>query len=232
VLLGVPIALRGGGPGRVARLALVTAACLVTLAPWLIRCWIAFDQPVLISTNSGDLIAGANCANVYSGPHIGSWSFVCATGATGKNEADIAAKLRRRGVDYARDHAGRLPKVMFARALRPWGLYDPHGEVVGKTLGEGRSKTANWLALAACWALMALAAAAFVILRRRREPLFILAAPFALVLFVSVTSYGILRFRAPADVALVVLGAVALDALWARGRGRRQAPRSAASATS
>jgi hypothetical protein len=231
-LLGVPIALRGGGPGRVARLAIVTAACLVTLAPWLIRTWIVFDQPVLISTNSGDLIAGANCAQVYSGPHIGSWAFVCATGETGKNEADVASKLRRRGLDYARDHAGRLPAVTFARALRPWGLYDPHGEVVGKTLGEGRSTRANWLGLAACWALMALAVAAFVILRRRGQPLFILAAPFALVLLVSVTSYGILRFRAPADVALVVLGAVALDALWARARGRVQAPRSAAASTS
>ena len=60
---------------------------------------------------------------------------------------------------------------------------------------------------------MALAVAGFVVLRRRGQPLFILLAPFALVLIVSVTSYGILRFRAPADVALVVLGAVALDAL-------------------
>jgi hypothetical protein len=33
---------------------------------------------------------------------------------------------------------------------------------------------------------------------------------------VSVTGYGILRFRAPADVVLVLLGAVALDALLRR----------------
>jgi hypothetical protein len=204
----------------------------VVLAPWLIRCWIVFDRPVFISTNSGDLIAGANCAAVYSGPHIGSWAFACATGATGRNEADVAAKLRRRGFDYARDHAGRLPAVTVARALRPWGLYDPHGEVVGKTLGEGKSTTANWLGLVACWVLMALSVFAFVVLRRRGQPLFILAAPFVLVLLVSVTSYGILRFRAPADVALVVLGAVALDALWARVAGRLQAPRSAAASTS
>jgi dolichyl-phosphate-mannose-protein mannosyltransferase len=234
VLLGVPIALRAapGGLSAVARFALVTGACVVVLAPWLIRCWIVFDRPVFISTNSGDLIAGANCGAVYSGPHIGSWAFACATGATGRNEADVAAKLRRRGFDYARDHAGRLPAVTVARALRPWGLYDPHGEVVGKTLGEGKSTTANWLGLVACWVLMALSVFAFVLLRRRGQPLFILAAPFALVLLVSVTSYGILRFRAPADVALVVLGAVALDALWARVSRRLQAPRSAAASTS
>jgi 4-amino-4-deoxy-L-arabinose transferase-like glycosyltransferase len=236
LLLGIPIALRAAGEsvrlGPVARFAIVTVACVVTLAPWLVRCWIAFDQPIFISTNSGDLIAGANCAAVYSGPRIGSWAFSCATGVTGKNEADVAAKLRRRGFDYARAHKGRLPAVTFARALRPWGLYDPRGEVVGKTFGEGRSTTANWLGLAACWALMVLSVFAFVLLRRRGQPLFILAAPFALVLLVSVTSYGILRFRAPADVALVVLGAIALDALWARVAGRLQAPRSAAASTS
>jgi hypothetical protein len=213
VLLGLPIVWIRGRPGRVWRLAVVTGACVVTLAPWLIRCWIVFDEPVFISTNSGDLIAGANCADVYSGPHMGSWSFACATGATGANEAEIGDRLRKRGLDYARDHAGRLPVVAAARALRPWGFYDPDGEVVGKTLGEGRSEAANWAGLVACWALLALAVFGFVALRRRGQPLFILAAPFALVVLVSVTSYGILRFRAPADVALVVLGAVAIDAL-------------------
>jgi hypothetical protein len=220
VLIGLPIVWIRGRPGRAWRLAVLTGACVVTLAPWLIRCWIAFDQPVFISTNSGDLIAGANCADVYSGAHMGSWSFACATGATGGNEAEVATKLRRRGLDYARDHAGRLPVVVAARALRPWGFYDPDGEASGKTLGEGRSKTANWIGLVACWALLALAAMAFVVLRRRGQPLFILAAPFLLVLLVSVTSYGILRFRAPADVALVVLGAVGIDG-FLRGRGSR-----------
>ncbi len=153
---------------------------------------------------------------------MGSWSFACATGATGANEAEVAAKLRERGLDYARDHAGRLPVVMAARALRPWGFYDPDGEVSGKTLGEGRSKTANWAGLVACWALLALAVLGFVALRRRGQPLFILAAPFVAVVLVSVTSYGILRFRAPADVALVVLGAVGIDALL-RGRAARTA---------
>ena len=219
VLLGVPIVWRRGRPGRAWKLAVLTAACVLTLAPWLIRCWIVFDEPVFISTNSGDLIAGANCADVYSGTHLGSWSFACATGATGANEAEVAAKLRERGLDYARDHTGRLPAVVAARALRPWGFFDPDGEVAGKTLGEGRSKTANWVGLAACWALLALALVGFVVLRRRSQPLFILLAPFALVLIVSVTAYGILRFRAPADVALVVLGAVGADALL-----RRQPP--------
>jgi CHASE2 domain-containing sensor protein len=107
-----------------------------------------------------------------------------------------------------------------ARALRPWGFYDPSGEAVGKTYGEGRSEAANWAGLAACWALLALAMVGALALRRRGQPLFILAAPFALVVVVSVASYGILRLRAPADVALVVLGAVGVDALLGGRLGR------------
>jgi 4-amino-4-deoxy-L-arabinose transferase-like glycosyltransferase len=230
VLLGVPLVWRAGPSRRVPLLAVLGVACGLVLAPWLIRCWIVFDEPVAVSTSYGDLIAGANCAKTYSGPSIGGWAFECVTGETGDNEAEIARRLRARGLRYARAHAERLPAVVTARVLRPWGFYDPAGEVSLKTLGEGRSKTANWVGLVACWALMLLALAGFLVLRRRRQPLFILLAPFLLVVVVSVTAYGILRFRAPADVALVVLAAVALDALLA---SRLQAPRSAAeSATS
>jgi hypothetical protein len=167
---------------------------------------------VFISTSYGDLIAGANCDTTYSGRGLGSWSFECVLHESGDNEAEIARRLRARGIGYAREHASRLPAVLTARVLRPWGLYDPDGEVSLKTFGEGRSKTANWFSLAGCWLLMLLAPLGLIALRRREQPIFPLLAPFGLVLIVSVTAYGILRFRAPADVSLIVLGAVALDA--------------------
>jgi 4-amino-4-deoxy-L-arabinose transferase-like glycosyltransferase len=212
VLLAVPLVWRQGKPGRGRRLALVGGVCVLVLAPWLVRCWIVFDQPVAISTSYGDLIAGANCDATYHGSQIGSWAFKCVLGETGRNEAVVAQRLRDRGLRYARDHAGRLPVVTAVRVLRPWGLYDPGGEATLKTFGEGRSRTANWLGLAMCWALMALAPLGLLAVRRAGQPLFVLVAPFLLVLLVSVTSYGILRFRAPADVSLVILGAVTLDA--------------------
>lgn len=212
VLLALPLVWQRGRPGRAWKFALVAAACGLVLAPWLIRTWIVFDEPVLITTSYGDLIAGANCDATYYGAGLGSWNFDCVLGASGEDEAAIARRLRARGLDYARDHAGRLPVVVAARALRPWGFYDPNGETILKTFGEGRSQTANWLGLVACWGLMLLAPLGLLALRRSGQPLFIMLAPFALVVLVSVTGYGILRFRAPADVALVVLGAVALSA--------------------
>ncbi len=158
LLLALPVAWRPGRPGRAKRVGAAAAACAIVLAPWLIRCWIAFDEPVAISTSSGDLLAGANCDATYSGANIGGWSFECVLGETGATEAVVAQRLRDRGLRYARDHTERLPAVVAARALRPWGLFDPDGEVRGKTLGEGRSEAANWAGLAACWALIVLAA--------------------------------------------------------------------------
>ena len=46
------------------------------------------------------------------------------------------------------------------------------------------------------------------------------AAPVGLVVFVTVISYGFTRFRVGAEPAIVVLAAVALDALVARRRAR------------
>jgi 4-amino-4-deoxy-L-arabinose transferase-like glycosyltransferase len=224
LVLAIPVVWRSAAGGRGWRVALVALACLATIAPWSIRNWVVFDEPVLLTTSYGDLLAGANCDATYSGRWIGSWNFDCAVAATGEDEADTARRLRARGIDYARDHAGSLPPVIFARALRPWGLYDPDGEATLKTFGEGRSKKANWLGLVACWLLMLLAPLGLLSLRRRGVPILPLLAPFVLVVWVSVTAYGILRFRAAADVALIVLAAVALDHYLGRGGAIRAAP--------
>jgi 4-amino-4-deoxy-L-arabinose transferase-like glycosyltransferase len=232
LLLAAPVVWRRGAAGRAGKLALVAAVCAVTISPWLVRNWIVFDEPVL-TTSYGDLLAGANCKDTYYGRWVGSWSFDCVLSASGEDEAEIARRLKTRGLDYAGDHPERLPVVVAARALRPWGFYDPDGEATLKTLGEGRSKAANWVGLVACWLLMLLAPVGLIALRRRGVPVLPLVAPFVLVLVVSVTAYGILRFRAPADVALIVLGAVALDALAPGGVAIRAAPplRSSASPT-
>jgi hypothetical protein len=48
--------------------------------------------------------------------------------------------------------------------------------------------------------------------------LFPLIVPSVLVLFVSVTGYGILRLRMPADVALVLRAAIGLEDFLAQAR--------------
>jgi hypothetical protein len=68
-----------------------------------------------------------------------------------------------------------------------------------------------------------LAVAGAVVLRRRGERLWLLAAPVLLVTLVAATSYGSTRFRVAAEIPIVVLGSVALAAGWDRLSERRAA---------
>jgi len=66
--------------------------------------------------------------------------------------------------------------------------------------------------------LMPLAIVGLVLLRRRGEPILPMLALAAMVTITGVIFYDALRFRVPADVAIVVCAAVAVDASWSRLR--------------
>jgi len=200
------------------RAGVAALACVVVLAPWLARCWIVFDRPVLISTNVGGLLAGANCDTTYHGALIGQWDFGCIPRPVHTNEALEAERLRDRGLRYARDHAGRLPVVEAARLGRSFELFRPREQARQEAFFEGRNLRVEQAGVACYYALVLLAAYGVVVLRRRGGPWAVLLAPFALVVFVTLISYGFTRLRVAAEPALVVLAAVALDALVARRR--------------
>jgi 4-amino-4-deoxy-L-arabinose transferase-like glycosyltransferase len=214
-LLVVPLAWRHRRAGVVAG-----AACVLVLAPWLARCWIAFDQPVVISTNVGGLLAGANCDTTYAGQLLGEWDYRCLPADRPANEAVAATRLRDQGLRYARDHAGRLPIVVAARLGRSFELFRPRQQAREEAFFEGRDLRVEQAGVAVYYLLALLALAGAVLLARRRGPWWVLAAPVGMVVFVTVISYGITRFRAGAEPAIVVLAAVALDALVARRRAR------------
>ena len=191
-------------------------ACVVVLAPWLVRCWIVFDRPVLISTNVGGLLAGANCDSTYHGALIGQWDFGCIPPPVHANEALEAERLRHRGLSYARDHAGRVPVVEAARLGRSFELYRPREQARQEAFFEGRNLRVEQAGVACYYVLALLAVYGVVVLRRRDGPWAVLLAPVALVILVTLISYGFTRLRVAAEPALVVLAAVALDALAAR----------------
>jgi hypothetical protein len=218
VLLAVPVMWRAG-VHRLRHAALAAVACVVVIAPWTIRSTLALDSPVLLSTNLGGLLAGANCHATYHTADIGTWKFTC-FGRLPRfdRQAELAAYLRRKGLRYAGHHAGRVPVVVAARVGRVWDVYRPLQNADYEAFYEGRQRTASHIGLGVYYVLLALAVYGAVVLRRRRETLLILLAPFALVTVMAALSYGITRFRIPADVALVVLAAVAGEELLRRLR--------------
>jgi 4-amino-4-deoxy-L-arabinose transferase-like glycosyltransferase len=213
-LLLVPLVRR---PGGLRAAAVVVVAFALVLTPWTVRNWIVFDRPVLVATEGGETLAGANCGEAYYGSKTGTWIFDCVHFSGRGNEAAELDEAGRRGLRYARDHAGRVPVVMAARLARTWGLWTPF------RVPEGRRAWVTVLGVGIYFLLVPLAIYGFLVLRRRGVPVWILTTPLITVTLTALLSYGSARFLQSAELTIVVLAAIALDRLWVRARAERPA---------
>lgn len=220
--LALPVAVGAGGGLRrwAPRFAVVAVAAGLVIVPWTVRNWISLGDPVPVSVNGDAVLAGANCDQVYSGPDTGLWTVQCAFRDEGVSEPEQGRLWRRRGIDYAFDHADRLPMVLTVRALRVWDFWQP----VRQTQSEGRHRLLQGAGTGVYFLLLPLVLAGGVILRRRRETLVVMAVPFVVVTLAAMAGWGLPRFRQAAEVAIVVLAAVAIEALVTRYGQRRSAP--------
>jgi hypothetical protein len=223
LVLLVPFATRGPGTAGWARPALAAvAATALVVVPWCARNTIAFDRPVGITTGDGPVLAGANVRSTYFGPRIGGWDpgglAIDRPRGERRNDAEDSARLRRKGLDYAREHLGRVPAVALARIGRTWSAYPlgPRAKVRYNAFVGGYREWAQWAAMLGGWLAMALAVVGFVRLRRDGARLAPLVAPLVLVTVTSAPFYGDPRFRVAADVSLVLLAAAGLAALRRR----------------
>ena len=159
-----------------------------------------FEQPFLISTNANAVWQGANCPEVYSGPLIGSWSLRCyLPRRAGEDESQLAARNRDAGLYYVREHASRVPAVMLQRLER--GLDVAHvDQSLYLNASQGRPAGPMRWAIRWSWLVMALALAGTIVLRRRGGGrLWILLAPVALLVVLTLLTYGETRFREGAE---------------------------------
>ncbi|MEY2405242.1 MAG: hypothetical protein QOG39_158 [Acidimicrobiaceae bacterium] len=225
-LLVVPLALlawRIELRRRVGLAVLATVACGLVVAPWVLWNLTRFEKPVLLSTNDGLTLLGANCDSTYRGDGIGLWSLPCAIDTPPSHEESVvAAESRDRAFSYIRDHLSELPKVAVVRFARVWSLYRP-GQMVDYRAGEGLEPSVSWAATVSYWALLPVAAFGVVAARRRRLPLLPFVATAVLVSVTAVAFYGIVRFRIPADVSIIVLAAIGVDARLPPPRSRTEA---------
>ena len=223
--LVLPVAWRAG-PARRNRTALAAVgalACVVVIAPWLIRNEVAFGRFVLISTNNQTVIAGANCAQTYHGVNMGGWDITCISRRTQDNEAAQAAIWQRQGLSYATHHLGRLPAVILIRELRVWDLWQPRRQA--RTFAEGQQTDVAQAGVAAFWLFAVLAVAGIIALRRRPPALLILLSPAVVVCVTTAIGYGVPRLRDSFDVALPVLTAAGVLDITQRLAARRRVPR-------
>lgn len=225
-LLVVPLVWRRRGLalGHRLRAGLVAGLVgLLLLAPWTLRNLRAFDDLVLLSTNSDEVLYYANCSDTYEGEFLGYWSFNCQqrerarTGEPPGDEADKARYWRAKGIAFARDNPDRIPTVVAVRVLRELDLYRPSQAVLflqieGRPPGVARAGQIGW------WMLAPVGVAGLFLLRQRRVLALPLLALGVMVLVTAVYAYGAVRFRTPLELALLVGAGVALDHIWARVR--------------
>lgn len=197
---------------RVGWLAIATASLVIVLAPWTIYNLPRFQHVVLLSNNSGSAIAQGNCEPVYYGPLTGSYEFGCVAFVKSTDESVANPIDFRKGTTYAEHHLSRLPVVLFAREGRSLGFWYPFQQI---SLDSGWQVTPVWvnqMGLFTYWLLLVPAVAGVVVMRRRRRALYPLLAFVATVVVATATTYGETRLRATAEVPLVLLAAVGIDA--------------------
>ena len=216
-LLALPVAFAVPGLDwrrRLERIGVMALAALALVLPWVAFNLARFEAPAYLSTGSGVTLVDSSCNAVYSGPFIGWWSFLCIPDRISNDEAVNDRENREVALRYVRRHLSDLPTVLAARVGRMWGVFRP----LQTADLDGRGVNADRAGLAASYVLIPLAIGGLVMLRRRREPILPMLALGAMVTITAALFYGAVRFRVPADVAIVVCAAVALDAAWCKLR--------------
>jgi 4-amino-4-deoxy-L-arabinose transferase-like glycosyltransferase len=213
VLPAIAVARAAALRQRVVLGATVVGVAAVVIAPWVGFNMARFDKPVFISNGDAGVLAGSNCDLTYYGPDVGYWNGFCTARNVKGDESVRAQAKRRQAFHYVRRHLTRLPVVVAARVGRIWGVFQPL-RMAKLNRGEGRPEAVSVAGWVAFWILFAPAVWGGVLLRRRGTPILPLLGTALVVTLIAAVFYGHVRFRIPADVALVVLAAVGLDAWW------------------
>jgi peptidoglycan/LPS O-acetylase OafA/YrhL/4-amino-4-deoxy-L-arabinose transferase-like glycosyltransferase len=226
-LIAVPLVWWRHRSGRIAPLAAAGLAAVVVIAPWAGYNLSRFTEPVILSAQFDQTLGTANCETVYEGDRVGYWSLACIQETEHLvPEGDASAQgkgFRRIALDYARDHADRVPYVVAGRVGRTFGLYQPQEQILLDTSVETKEPVLGEIGLLAWYGIAVAGALGLVGLRRAGRPIFPLVAIVASVVATAAVIYGNTRFRLPAELALMVPAAVTADAGLAVARRRWRA---------
>ncbi|HWH44343.1 MAG TPA: glycosyltransferase family 39 protein, partial [Thermoleophilaceae bacterium] len=229
--LGVPRSMRV----RAVSAAIVCAAALAVIAPWVVRTSTAFDSPTPLGTQGGYALAGVYNSVARSDPeNPGAWRLPnVAPELRGLfsdrsiDERELDSGLREESLELMGEHPGYVAEV-FAR--NSWRLANPRAHAEETSLSyDGMGIPSGWRPLLD-WSWFALlgaslaGAAAMAAGRARRPPLFIWAVP-AVVLGTVAAVAAEPRYRTAAD-PFFALAAAALVSRAPTRDGPRAGPTS------
>ena len=234
VVLAIPLLAFRREPSRAERLrqlGVVSLATALVIGPWCAYNLTRFDRPTFLSTGFGLALDSSACDTAFYGPFTGYWSRDCVLAAAARSglpeDADrsvLEEAHRKDALHYLRTHLSRLPVVMLARVGRTTGLFQLRQQAGLDSFVGGRERWFAWAAWWSYFAAAALAIAGGTVLRRRRVPVFPLASLPVLVVITTAVFFGLVRYRATAEVSLVVLAAVAIEAIAGRVSASMSAP--------
>jgi peptidoglycan/LPS O-acetylase OafA/YrhL len=203
---------------RRAKQALLSVAVAgAVMAPWVGYNLSRFERPVTVSSGLGQALASTNCDTTYYGPYLGYWWQPCIVRLpVAKGDlSTVEAHYQADGLRYARAHARRVPVVVAARVGRAWGLFRPVQQIRLDMI-ETRELNFSQVGLGMYYALAAATIGGLWVLRRRRVPLTPILAPVGVVTAAVAVVLGETRYRASAEVVLIVGAAVGVAALVTR----------------
>lgn len=222
-LVGLVLVLRDTSSPRAPAAGRYVAVLLVVVGPWVGPNLARFDEPVLMTTNDGTTLRGANCDRTYGGRELGSWSIFCLVIEPDLVRAEPSIRSREwraDGIGYAVDHLDRVPVVVAARIGRTLDLFGWSYQI-DEDVRDDRPRWGSIMGIAAF--LAAAPFAAMGIARQRGRPRRLLLVPVATVAVTTVAFYGGHRIRAPLEPVVVIGAAFAVVELARRTTGRTPA---------
>jgi 4-amino-4-deoxy-L-arabinose transferase-like glycosyltransferase len=205
-----------GDEHRMRAAALLCLGAVVVLAPWVGANLVRFERPVLLTTNDGTTLLGANCHDAYYGSDIGGWSLFCVVeerSPVGEDPGVRSARHRRLAISYAGDQVQRLPLIAAARLGRGLDLIGIENQVNGD-VGEERYRWASWSGVVSWWMVAVLAA---IGARRQTGPArWVLLTPAVAVAITTLLFYGAHRIRSPMEPIVTVFAAMAVTSIAER----------------
>ena len=228
VLMMVPMVLFMKNMAWKRRISLILVSGLTSvlvLGPWVGYNLSRFAKPVTVSSGFDVTLLSANCPTTYYGTFRGYWAAICVIykPRVYRDLSLQAGIYRKDALDFIESHERELPALTLAREGRTWGFYRPGQNVQLDSQIETKPKNWGRFGLIMLYSLEIASVFGVLVMRRRKIPVTPCAALIVNVIISTAITFGQSRYRASAEVALVLMATAGFAGLWEireRRRGR------------